>query len=215
MTYLFLDTEWADSMGSELVSVALVSEDGVHRFYAERDPLPEVATDFVRSVVYPLLQRGEWCMSDQAITTGLRTFLGTFAEPIVVADYPNDLALLQYVVAGFDLSADQVEACGPIPKLVMTRMLKEGAMGMLIEDYFSSHLDAAAHRHHALVDAEALRMAWTVVTGRVAPPGWAKTAHSMGLTPNSQATGGNSRAMPGVQHLRARRRSWTAQREPR
>lgn len=163
MTYLFLDTEWADPTGSELVSLALVSEDGIHRFYAERDPLPDVATDFVRSAVYPLLERGQWCMPDQAMTTGLRAFLAAVADPIVVADYPNDLALLQYVVAGFDLPDGQAAACGPIPKPVMTRMLKEGAMGMLIEDYFAGHPDAAARRHHALIDAEALRMAWLVV----------------------------------------------------
>ncbi len=184
-TYLFLDTEWADPTGSELVSLALITEDGIHRFYAERDPLPDVATDFVRSVVYPLLERGRWRMTDQAMTTGLRAFLSAVAEPIVVADYPNDLALLQYVIAGFDLSDDQAEACGPAPKPIMTRMLKEGATGMLVEDYFAGHPKAAARRHHALVDAEALRMAWLIVTGRVAPPPWALTAHRMGLRPQT------------------------------
>ena len=177
MTYLFLDTEWADPAGSELVSLALITEDGVHRFYAERDPLPEVATDFVRSVVYPLLERGRWSMTDRAMTTGLRAFLGAVNDPIVLADYPNDLALLQYVIAGFDLSDDQAAACGPIPQLVMTRMLKEGAMGMLVEDYFAGHPAAAARRHHALIDAEALRMAWLVITGRINVPTWARTIH--------------------------------------
>jgi hypothetical protein len=89
MTYLFLDTEWADSTGSELVSLALVSENGIHRFYAERDPLPDVATDFVRSVVYPLLERGQWCMPDRAMISGLRAFLAAIADPIVVADSPQ------------------------------------------------------------------------------------------------------------------------------
>ena len=177
MTYLFLDTEWADPAGSELVSLALITEDGVHRFYAERDPLPEVATDFVRSVVYPLLERGRWRMTDRAMTTGLRAFLGAVTDPIVMADYPNDLALLRHVIAGFDLSDDQAAACGPIPRPVMTRMLKEGAMGMLIEDYFAVHPIAAARRHHALVDAEALRMAWLILTGRVNPPTWARTIY--------------------------------------
>lgn len=175
MTYLFLDTEWADPIGSELVSLALITEDGIHRFYAERDPLPEVATDFVRSVVYPLLERSRWRMTDQAMTTGLRAFLGAIPEPMVVADYPNDLALLQYVISGFDLSDDQAAACGPVPNPVMTRMLKEGATGLLVEDYFAGHPRAAARRHHALVDAEALRMAWLVVTGRVPTPAWART----------------------------------------
>lgn len=185
MTYLFLDTEWADPTGSELVSLALVSEDGSRRFYAERDPLPDVATDFVRSVVYPLLERGRWRMTDQAMTTGLRAFLGAVPDPIVLADYPNDLVLLQYVIAGFDLSDDQAAGCGPVPQPVMTRMLKDGATGMLIEDYFAGHPKAAARRHHAQVDAEALRMAWLVVTGRLTPPPWALTAHRMGLRPPS------------------------------
>lgn len=183
MTYLFLDTEWADPIGSQLVSLALITEDGIHRFYAERDPLPEVATDFVRSVVYPLLERGRWRMTDQAMTTGLRAFLGAIPEPMVVADFPNDLALLQYVIAGFDLSDDQAAACGLVPKPVMTRMLKEGATGMLVEDYFAGHPRAAARRHHALVDAEALRMAWLVVTGRVPTPAWARTMKNHRVQP--------------------------------
>ena len=183
MTYLFLDTEWADPMGAELVSLALISEDGTHRFYAERDPLPEAPTDFVRAVVYPLLERGNRCMSDRAMTTALRAFLGSIAAPIVLADYPNDLALLQYVIAGYDLSEEHAEACGPTPQPIMSRMLKEGATGKLVEDYFSGHPEAASRRHHALVDAGALRMAWLVVTGRIAPPIWALTMLRQGVGP--------------------------------
>jgi len=36
MTCLFLDTEWADAVGAELVSLALISENGQQVFYAER-----------------------------------------------------------------------------------------------------------------------------------------------------------------------------------
>ena len=82
--YFFLDTEWADPIGSELVSLALVSEDGAYRFYAERDLLPTTPTDFVRHVVYPLLERGPAALSDQAMTTGLRAFLGASPEPVVL-----------------------------------------------------------------------------------------------------------------------------------
>ncbi|WP_242733500.1 hypothetical protein [Xanthomonas translucens] len=84
-------------MGSELVSIGLVSEDGVHRFYAERAPLPATPTDFVRHVVYPLLQGG---LSSMAMTTGLRAFLGADQAPLVLADYAHDLVLLRYVLAG-------------------------------------------------------------------------------------------------------------------
>lgn len=183
MTYLFLDTEWADTADSELVSLALVSEDGIHRFYAERDPLPGVATDFVRSVVYPLLERGKRCMSDTAMTTTLRAFLNSFSDPIILADYATDFALLKYVIDGFDLPEDQAAACGPTPQPVMTKMVKEGGLGMLVEDYFAAHPEAAARRHHALVDAEALRMAWLVITGRVAVPDWARTMSILRIRP--------------------------------
>ncbi len=109
------------------------------------------------------------------MTTVLRAFLASIDDPIVLADYPSDLALLQYAIAGFELSDDQAYACGPILRPVMTRMLKEGAMGKLVEDYFAGHPNAAARRNHALVDAEALRLAWLVVTGRAPVPQWAST----------------------------------------
>jgi len=46
--FFFLDTEWADPIGCELVSLALISEYGARHFYAERDPLLASPTDFVR-----------------------------------------------------------------------------------------------------------------------------------------------------------------------
>lgn len=173
--HFFLDTEWADPIGSDLVSLALVSEDGVYRFYAERDRLPTMPTDFVLHVVYPLLERGPAAMSDQAMTTALRAFLGAPAEPIVLADYPNDLSLLRYVLDGFELSDSEAAACGPIPQDVSGGVLEHGIISMLIEDYFAAHPDAAKRRHHALVDAQALRHAWLVATDRMAAPRWART----------------------------------------
>lgn len=168
-TYLFLDTEWADVTGSELVSIALVSEDGQREFYAEREMLPPIATDFVRHAVYPLLDRGEAAMSDVAMTTALRRFLAGIRQPYVLADYPIDMQLLKYVLAGFDLPDPEAAACGPIPVPVMTLMLREGLTTLLLEEWFSSHPDEAARRHHALVDARALRMAWLAATGRIQP----------------------------------------------
>lgn len=41
----FLDTEWADTLGSELVSIALVAENGIDYLYAEREILPRVGRD--------------------------------------------------------------------------------------------------------------------------------------------------------------------------
>ncbi len=55
---LFLDCEWADVLASDLVSLALVSLDLQHAFYAERDPLPVDPTLWVKTVVHPLFDRG-------------------------------------------------------------------------------------------------------------------------------------------------------------
>ena len=178
-TYLFLDTEWADATGSELVSLSLVSEDGALTFYAERAELPATPTDFVRNVVYPLLDRGHAALSDEMITTSLRAFLNSIPAPTIMADYPNDLLLLRHALSGFDMSETQVQACGPIPRPVMTHMLKEGLTGMLMEEWFDANPEQRTRRHHALIDAHALRMAWLVATGRIPPPAWAVSARKL------------------------------------
>jgi hypothetical protein len=178
-TYLFLDTEWADAAGSELVSLALVTEDGALTFYAERAELPATPTDFVRDVVYPLLDRGHAALSDEAITTNLRAFLNSMPVPTIMADYPNDLLLLRHAISGFDMSDVQAKACGPIPHTVMTHMLKEGLTGKLVEEWFDANPEQRVRRHHALIDAHALRMAWLVSTGRMSPPAWAVSARKL------------------------------------
>lgn len=165
-TYLFLDCEWADVLGAELVSLALVSADGRQRFYAERDPLPESPTDFVRIAVYPLLDRGSAALSDAEFTAELRGFLRGVERPYVLFDYHNDGALLRYALAGFDLPDSEAVACGPIPSPVLTEMLRQGLISVLLEDWFQAHPEASARRHHAAVDAEALRQAWLAATGR-------------------------------------------------
>lgn len=146
-------------MGSELVSIGLVSEDGVHRFYAERAPLPATPTDFVRHVVYPLLQGGSSSMSEMAMTAGLRAFLGADQAPLVLADYAHDLVLLRYVLAGFDMPDDLAQACGPIPQ-VQGLLIDGGEIDRKVEWLFENCAMLRARRHHALNDAEVLRLAW-------------------------------------------------------
>lgn len=96
VTHLFLDTEWADAAGEQLVSLALLSEDGTHRFYAEIDPLPTPTTLFVRTVVYPLLQRGDAALAAPQLTRRLRMFLAAVPAPrCVMFDAVNDVVLLR------------------------------------------------------------------------------------------------------------------------
>ncbi|MEO7916622.1 MAG: hypothetical protein ABIR16_03180 [Dokdonella sp.] len=64
-TYLFMDTKWADSSERKLVSIALISEDGQHSLYAERDPVPADVTECARALAYPRLDGGAAAMNDR------------------------------------------------------------------------------------------------------------------------------------------------------
>ena len=89
MIRLFLDSEWANDALRELVSLALISEDAAHVFYAERDPLPGMPSSFVRDTVYPLLNRGQAAMTDNAMTDALRSFLEPMGACEIFADAPD------------------------------------------------------------------------------------------------------------------------------
>lgn len=156
-TRLFLDCEWADNFGSELVSIALVSADGAQRFYAEVNPLPKNPVDFVRYVVYPLLEHGYWAMPSGELTRHLRAFIAPLPSPLVIYDHHNDGALFRYAMDGFE-EAD-ADALGPYPEVAQELALRD-ELKALIERYFSEHPAARARRHHALMDAEALRWAY-------------------------------------------------------
>lgn len=160
MTRLFLDCEWADVIGSELVSLALVSADGQQRFYAEASPLPSQPTDFVRYVVYPLLEHGWWAMPHHEITHRLRAFLSGIGAPVVIYDHHVDGALLNYVLDGFDLPNIVIDAYTPRPSPRLWPISRDANLNGMVEAYFASHPEAADRRHNASVDAEALRQAW-------------------------------------------------------
>lgn len=165
MTRLFLDCEWADTLGSELVSLALVSEDGQHRFYSEVDPLPKQPTDWVHAVVYPLLEHGYAARQRVDFTRDLRAFLTQFQEPFVLFDYRADGALFGYALSGFDLSDVALAKLPPAPQVSQTLILRDDVC-QGIEQWFREHPEQAGRRHHAGVDAEALRWAFVAALER-------------------------------------------------
>lgn len=160
---LYLDTEWADVAASQLVSLALVDSTAKHRFYAEIDPLPPRPTTFVRDVIYPRLERGTRAMAPPALTASLRRFLVALPEPrLVLADHPTDFTLLRFALLGFGTSLP-----GVIPDWKPIHVT-QGDVLMQLELYFDRHAGAHAARHHAGVDAEALRWAFeSVLEGAV------------------------------------------------
>jgi len=159
---LFIDTEWADVLANELVSLALVSDCGRYEFYAERDPLPSNGTDFVKAVVYPRLDRGERALPDAEFTRRLHVFLGTAqgaAKPdrvTVAYDHRNDLDLLGIALEGFDAPDTP-----PRPYFAETDLASLGQpYQRAVEQCFAADSGLAARRHHALVDARVNRDAW-------------------------------------------------------
>ncbi|GAC1678129.1 MAG: hypothetical protein NVS9B2_29280 [Steroidobacteraceae bacterium] len=171
---LFLDTEWADAEGTQLVSLALVSEDGEHVFYAERDPLPANPTPFVRDVVYPLLDRANKALDDRLFTTRLRRFLARFETPCAIYEVSTDINLFKQAMAGFNLTGAEAAACGPAPNTLAMQIDDNGVIKMIVEDWFDSHSDARVMRHHARVDAQAFRMAWLAANSKIEPE-WSRT----------------------------------------
>jgi len=148
---LFLDCEWADTLASELVSIALVSSDERHVFYAERDPLPSAPTPWVRAVVYPLLDRGHAAMADADMTCALRKFLVTVDAPCIWYDFGLDRSLCQYVIDGFEIP----EPKGPVPANLRWQSC-EGVKHDL-EKWWLANPEHLRKRHHALIDALTLR----------------------------------------------------------
>jgi hypothetical protein len=153
---LFLDTEWADALANELVSLALVGRDERFVFYAERHPLPEKPVDFVRSVVYPLLQRGDAAMHDPVFAARLQQFIEDVAEatgekPAIAYDYPADKALFDYAYGGFEGSGP---SDAPVAYFDLNRA---DPFYTLRREAFFRDPAAAARRHYALTDAYAAR----------------------------------------------------------
>ena len=99
---VFLDTEFTDFVRPDLISIALVSEDG-HEFYAERtDYQRDACSAFVRETVLPLLGRvpGATC-SRAALTQRLHDWFAQLPEPsTVIYDFEGDWQLLAGAILG-------------------------------------------------------------------------------------------------------------------
>jgi hypothetical protein len=161
---LFIDTEFADQTARELVSIAMVSQDGRFEFYAERDPLPATPSDFVRTVVYPLLDRGDRSLTDDEMSKQLHAFFDRVQEEsshgqvLVAYDYVADIHLLNAALGGRDAST----SARPLLNVFNLQLLGE-EFNRTVERLFACNVQAAARRHHALIDAWVNRDAFMAV----------------------------------------------------
>ena len=99
---VFLDTEFTDFVRPDLISLALVADDG-REFYAERiDYRQHDCNDFVRATVLPLLGRvpGAAC-TNKELTDRVRAWFTALLEPAtIIFDYETDWFLLANAILG-------------------------------------------------------------------------------------------------------------------
>ena len=140
----FLDTEF-NSFGGELISLALVPEYGDQEFYAVL-PLPARVHPWVAKNVLPYLDSvppGLICLPAPraAIAIEVTRYLAPDAEPVIVADWPEDIAhFCTLLVTG----PGQMPPIGPL------------AFHFVASPGFSTAENSRVP-HNALHDARALR----------------------------------------------------------
>lgn len=91
----FLDTEF-NGFGGELMSIALTPEFGDQEYYAVL-PMPEAVNGWVQRHVVPYLDNVPLALKNHVDATTaaheLASYLAGDPDPVVIADWPEDIAL--------------------------------------------------------------------------------------------------------------------------
>ena len=144
---VFIDTEFTDLVDMDMISIGLVTEDGLE-FYAERNDFDVgLCNDFVRSQVLPLLRApGAVVYSKPDLLHAVDTWLSQFKDdrPVICYDNMCDWSLL------WDLYAKQT------PAWLTPRNIRDH---LDIEKRSAFFVETGLIQHHALNDAHANRCA--------------------------------------------------------
>lgn len=150
---IFLDTEFTDFVRPDLISIALVAEDG-REFYAERtDYHRDACSGFVRETVLILLDRvpGATC-SRAELTLRLRDWFETLPEPAtIIYDFEGDWLLLADAYLGRHHRQPPANVGDKLhlDNYAITHPVFEQALNLTYTQDWPPH--------HALADARALR----------------------------------------------------------
>ncbi|WP_233808899.1 3'-5' exoribonuclease [Paraburkholderia sp. HP33-1] len=145
----FIDTEFTDFQHCELISLAVVGENG-NEFYGERTDFDlTLCSDFVRAVVLPQLGQFEGrAMPFAGLREALREWLAGIpgdGAPVLCYDYGTDLNLFRFLLDG------------PLPRGWRLRNIAPICDRAKSAAYYARH----GGEHHALNDARASAYACT------------------------------------------------------
>lgn len=151
---IFLDTEFTSlARDRKLISVGMVGEDGHDRFYAEIPRGDGWTTNdcnaFVKKIVLPLLDGGEFEIARADLSQALAQWFATLPRSVTIAcDSVVDWQMISPYLQPYPANlTDQY-------KIVAT--CRDTMVGdKAINDYYL----AGGREHHALDDAQALRLA--------------------------------------------------------
>ncbi|WP_316151031.1 3'-5' exoribonuclease [Cupriavidus sp. BIC8F] len=142
-TRYFLDTEFTTFDACQLISIAIVGEDG-REFYGERSDFDRaLCSDFVHSVVLP--QLGQFpgrSMPLAQLRDELRAWLMNVPlkpKPVLCYDFGGDYHLVSHLLGE------------PLPRGWKAENVQLKINAGRLDAYFSEH----GGRHHALYDARA------------------------------------------------------------
>lgn len=152
---IFLDCEYTDFIQCDLISIGMVSEDGRHTFYAERNDFETAwCNPTVRTNILPLLDDSNVVTRDE-LAAQLRSWFATLPNQVVIGcDDRTD----------WDLLLDAFDGEAPLNVATQRQDLRYLIDNPVFNDavrLFHSQPDQPWH--HALHDAEAHRAGWMLL----------------------------------------------------
>lgn len=164
---VFFDTEFSSMLSPELLSIGLVTETGAECYIEIAEAEEMVVSEFVRTEVFPLLGRHDPVVMEYgAVAAHLERWFddlrgGDRSSGIVlVHDYPTDwmlVAELKVPMPGEPSWTETANVGGRMVQHVMASGRQLAPYMECIEHYHNRH----RQRHHALVDARAMRFAYS------------------------------------------------------
>ena len=158
---VFFDTEFS-TLGDKinlprLISIGCVANDG-REFYAELTDTwqKEYCSEFVIETVLPLLQGGEFCMTEATLAERLKSWIEGFVDEVVFrTDSPShDWPFVEELFKLYGWPLNLRKKYGTV---FFESDRQRHRYNSAIEDYFKTH---GQRQHHALVDASSMRYAW-------------------------------------------------------